>query len=463
MAEQFDLIVIGGGPAGEHAVGRATEAGLSTLLIESELVGGECSYWACMPSKTLLRPSQVLHDTQRVPGAREAITGALNVSAALARRDWMVSDWDDADQVRWVANTGAKLVRGRGRLVGERVVEVEDVNGTTVRYEARRAVVIAVGSDTAFPPIAGLSEAHVWTNREATASRSVPERLAVLGGGPVGVELAQAWKRLGAREVAIVEAGDRLLPSSEPFASELLTDSLRSEGVIVHLSRKATEVASIDGTVTMALDDGTIVSATELLVAAGRRPRTESLNLELFGLSPTKPVPVDTRLCVSSVPGAWLYAIGDANGLAALTHMGKYQARIAVRAILGEDVEDRADHEAISSVVFTDPQVASVGLTEAAARATGRGIRSTRVDLGNVAASPIIGEETRGTAQLLIDEQDERIIGATFVGSDVADWLHAATIAIIGRVPLRVLRHAVAPFPTMSEVWLELVESYYAR
>ena len=169
MAEQFDLIVIGGGPAGEHAVGRATEAGLSTLLIESELVGGECSYWACMPSKTLLRPSQVLHDTQRVPGAREAITGALNVSAALARRDWMVSDWDDADQVRWVANTGAKLVRGRGRLVGERVVEVEDVNGTTVRYEARRAVVIAVGSDTAFPPIAGLSDAHVWTNREATA------------------------------------------------------------------------------------------------------------------------------------------------------------------------------------------------------------------------------------------------------------------------------------------------------
>jgi pyruvate/2-oxoglutarate dehydrogenase complex dihydrolipoamide dehydrogenase (E3) component len=463
VAEEFDLIVIGGGPAGEHAVGRATDAGLATLLIESELVGGECSYWACMPSKTLLRPTQVLEITRRVPGAREAIKGGVDASAALARRDWMVSDWEDAGQVRWVENTGAKFMRGRARLFGERVVEVEAVDGSTTRYTARRAVIIAVGSEQVFPPIAGLRETHVWTNREATASHSVPSSLAVLGGGPVGVELAQAWKRLGAREVSIVEAADRLVASSEPFASDALADSLRSEGIALHLSRKASRIERpTTGKVTIGLDDGSSISATDLLIATGRRPRTEALNLETFGLSPKGPVPVDTRLCVSSVPGDWLYAIGDANGIAALTHMGKYQARIAVRSILGEDVEDRADRDAISSVVFTDPQIASVGLTEEAARVTGRRIRTTRADFGAVAATPIIGDRTRGAAQLVIDEADERVVGATFVGSDVADWLHAATVAIIGRVPLGDLRHAVAAYPTMSEIWLDLVESYFA-
>lgn len=464
MTEVYDLIVIGGGPGGEHAIGRSTAAGLSTLLIESDLVGGECSYWGCIPSKTLIRPTQVLHVAAKVPGAREAITRTVDVDAALARRNWMVSDWDDAGQVEWVENAGATFVRGRGRLVGERAVEVEASDGSTTRYEARRAVIVAVGSETVFPPLPGLSEARVWTNREVTAAQSAPESLIVLGGGAVGVEMAQAWKRLGTASVAVIEAAPRLLPASEPFASEMLAEAFAAEGIDVHLGRRATQVERTDATsaVSVTLDDGTTLAAKELLLSVGRRPRTSSLNLEAFGLTAGKPLAVDSELRVSGVPGGWLYAIGDTNGIALLTHMSKYQARIAVRSILGEHVEDVADHGAIPAVVFTDPQVASVGLTEALARETGRAIRTSRVSISDVSAAAIVEDGITGAAQLVIDEEDERIVGATFVGPDVSDWLHAATVAVVGRVPLQRMRHAVAAFPTMSEVWLELVEAVFA-
>jgi pyruvate/2-oxoglutarate dehydrogenase complex dihydrolipoamide dehydrogenase (E3) component len=463
MEAEYDVIVIGAGPAGEHAVGRATEAGLSTLIVESELAGGECSYWACMPSKTLLRPTQVLHVTAKVPGAREAITATVDVNAALARRNWMVSEWDDAGQVGWVEGTGATFVRGRGRLVAERLVEVEASDGSATRYLARRAVIIAVGSDPVVPPIPGLAETSFWTNREATAAQVAPESLLVLGGGPVGVELAQAWRRLGTAHVAVIEAESRLLPTAEPFASEMLADAFAQDGIELYLGRRATQVVPPDanGATTVTLDDRTTISASELLVCVGRRPRTSHLNLEAFGLAPGKAINVDSHLRVSGVPGDWLYAIGDASGIALLTHMGKYQGRIAVRSILGEDVDDVADHGAVPAVVFTDPQVASVGMSEAAARASGRSIRTARVDLGEVAGAAIAEDGISGAAQLVVDDDEGCIVGATFVGPEVADWLHAATIAVVGRVPIQTMRHAVAAFPTMSEVWLELVERLF--
>ena len=285
----------------------------------------------------------------------------------------------------------------------------------------------------------------------------------MLGGGPVGVELAQAWKRLGTKDVTVVEAAARLLPNAEPFASEILADAFATEGIDVRLARRATRITrlDIDGAVIVTLDDGSTIESKELLLAVGRRPRTAALNLEVFGLTAGEPLAVDSHLRVSAAPGDWLYAIGDANGVAALTHMGKYQARIAVRSILGEDVDDVADHAAIPAVVFTDPQVASVGPTEANARATGREIRTSRIDISDVAAASIVEDGISGAAQIVVDDEDERIVGATFVGPDVADWLHAATVAVVGRVPLQAMRHAVAAFPTMSEVWLELVESLF--
>ena len=461
MVDTYDVIVLGGGPTGEHAAGRARKRGLSVALVESDLVGGECSYYACIPSKTLLRPGAVLATARAVPGAREAVTGGLSASEALARRDWMISDLHDDGQQKYLESIGATLVRGHGQLNGERKVRVRPRAGEEIELEARRAVIVATGSTAVIPPIPGLAEAHAWTNREATTSKVVPQSMVVLGGGFVGVEMAQAWYRLGTHDVVVLEAAERLLMNAEPFAGELLKEAFQREGIDVETNARVASVTrEANGQVRAVLADGREFSGDELLVATGRRPRTAGIGLESLGLETPRELETDDQLRVKAVGGDWLYAIGDVNGRVLLTHMGKYQARVAVDTIAGESIEAVADHFAVPAVTFTDPEIAAVGLTEAAARANGHEVRTLSCALESVPASYIWGEGMTGRCQLVVDSATEVIVGATFVGHDTAQLLHAATVAIAARVPISQLRHAVPSFPTLDEVWLELVESY---
>jgi dihydrolipoamide dehydrogenase len=465
MPNQFDVIVLGGGPAGEHAVGRCTDAGLSTALVEPELIGGECSYWACMPSKTLLRPGQVLAAARRVPGAAQAVTGDLDVKEALTRRDWMTAGWDDKGQVAWLEGVGATVVRGRGRLAGIRKVEVGSADGSARTLVASRAVIVATGSTPFIPPIEGLREIRTWNNRDITSANEVPARLLVLGGGAVGAEMAQAWRRLGSAEVTVVEAAERLLPNEEPFAGEEVAKAFADEGITVLVGTKmvAAKRSADDAPVVGTLEDGRTIIADEILVAVGRRPNTANIGLESLGLAPGHQVPVDDALCATDVSGRWLYAIGDVNGRAPLTHMGKYHARVAVDALLGRPVTDEADHGVVPRVTFTDPQVASVGLTEAQARDQGLSVHVVRSPLQETAAAAISGENVTGSAQLVIDEARQVVVGATFTGPDIDNILHSATVAIVGEVTMDRLRHAVPAFPTLSEIWLELGLAYRAE
>jgi pyruvate/2-oxoglutarate dehydrogenase complex dihydrolipoamide dehydrogenase (E3) component len=459
--KSFDVVVIGAGPAGEVAAGLLGEAGLSVAIVEDRLVGGECSFWACMPSKALLRPYEALEETLRIPGAAEAVSGVLDVQAVLDRRDQVIHDMDDSSQLPWLAERGIELFRGRGRLSGERRVTVELTAGGREELEASRVVFLAGGTAPSMPPIHGLDavdDENLWTNRESTTAKRIPERLVIMGGGVVGVEMAQAYCSLGA-SVTLIEGERRLLPREEEFACEQVTEALEGFGVDVRTGQKATAVdQDEDGTVRVALGDGSFAEGDTLLVALGRTPQTHELGLEELGFEAGRYVEVDEHC---QVPGhEWLYAVGDVNGRALFTHMGKYQARVASDHVLGRDsaVSHGADGPRSPRVIFTDPQVAAVGYTAASARDAGIDVEVVEVGTSSNAGGSFYGRGAAGTSRLVIDRGRGVVVGATFTGAEIADFLHAATIAVVGEVPVARLRHAVPAFPTRSEVWLKLLE-----
>jgi dihydrolipoamide dehydrogenase len=450
----YDAVVVGAGPAGEVAAGRLADGGLKVAIVEDRLVGGECSYWACMPSKSLLRPYEALNEARRIPGAADACLGRLDVPAVLERRDEAIHHLGDSSQLPWLEQRGVELFRGVGRLVGERRVDVG-----AEELEATRAVFVAGGTVPALPPIEGLDAIDgAWTNREATTAKEIPPRLLIAGGGVVGVEMAQAFQYLGS-QVTLIEGERRLLPREEEFACVEVTEALGELGATVTTGQRAEAFAqAADGTVTVTLTDGGTVEGDVLLVALGRTPQTEPLGLEDLGFEPGKYLRVDAHLQVVGHP--WLYAVGDVNGRALFTHMGKYQARIAADHVLGRDhaLSHGADGPLSPRVIFGDPQIAAVGHTTETAADAGLDVDVVDVATSGNAGGSFYGRKARGTSRLLIDRERRIVVGATITGAEVGEMLHAATIAVVAEVPLDRLRHAVPCFPTRSEVWLKLLE-----
>ena len=460
MNQTFDVIVVGGGAIGENAAARAVAGGLTVAMVEAELIGGECSYWACMPSKALLRTPQAVRAATRLDG----VSASFDPQAVLTRRNSFTSHWKDDGQQKWAEGAGITVIRGHIRLCGVKQLRMDD--GTELT--ATHAVVLATGSVPKEPPIDGLAEVAHWGSREATSTQHIPPRLAVLGGGVVGCELAQAFARLGS-DVTMINRGEAVLASMEPAAGALVRQGLEEDGVRLRFGVSPTQITRDDTGVHVRLDDATVVVADELLVATGRRPATDDVGIDAIGLTPGDTLVVDDSGLVSGVDGEWLYACGDVTGRAPLTHQGKYAARvvgdvIAARVTGAVDAGPwtkfaaTADHGAVPQVVFTDPEVAFVGQTTQQVADAGTAHDVVEIDIA-VGGSALHADGYEGKAVMVINRERRVLLGVTFVGPDVAELLHAGTVAIVGEVPLERLWHAVPAYPTISEVWLRLLEA----